>query len=98
MRKFIATLFLACALAVGAVAPMATAAPVVTGGLVNITVTDVANNLLQNSNVGVAAAIGIAANVCDVSVAVLARQLGTGSSTCTNATDGTTATIRQITG
>jgi hypothetical protein len=98
MRKFIATLFLTSALAVGAVAPMATAAPIITGGLVNITVTDVANNLLRNSNVGVGAALNIAANVCDVSVGVLASQLHTGSSTCTNNANGTTATIRQITG
>jgi hypothetical protein len=98
MRKFIATLFLTGALAVGAVAPMGTAAPIVTGGLVNITVTDVANNLLRNSNVGVGAALNIAANVCNVPVAVLATQLHTGSSTCTNNANGTTATIRQITG
>jgi hypothetical protein len=98
MKKFIATLFLTGALAVGAVAPMATASPVVTGGLVNITVTDVANNLLRNSNVGVGAALTIAANVCNVPVSVLATQLNTGSSTCTNTANGTTATIRQITG
>jgi hypothetical protein len=95
MRKFIATLFLTGALAVGSVAPMATAAPVVTGGLVNVTVTDVDLNVLNYNNIGVAAALGIAANVCDVSVAVLANQLGTGSSTCTNEVDGTTATITQ---
>lgn len=98
MRKFTATLLLTGALAVGSVAPMASASPVVTGGLVNVTVTNSLNDVLSSNNVGVAAAIGIAANVCDVSVGVLAQQLGTGSATCTNATNGLTATIRQITG
>jgi uncharacterized UPF0146 family protein len=77
---------------------MATASPIVTGGLVNITVVDVANNILRDSNVGVGAALTIAANVCNVPVAVLATQLNTASSTCTNTANGTTATIRQITG
>ena len=97
MRKLFATLLLTCALAVGAAAPMAGAAPIVTGGLVNITVADVGNNILRDADVGVAAAVSIAANVCDVSVNVLARQLGSGDdATCTNAVDGTTATISQI--
>jgi hypothetical protein len=98
MRKFIATLFLTGALAVGSAAPMATAQPVVTGGLVNVTVVNSLNEVLSNNNVGVAAALDIAANVCDVSVAVLATQLGSQESTCTNEQTGTTATIRQITG
>ena len=98
MRKFTATLFLTGALAVGAVAPMASAAPIVTGGLVNITVTDVANNVLNNNNVALGVALNLAANVCNVPVSVLATQLHTGSSTCTNTANGTSATIRQITG
>ena len=98
MRKFTATLFLTGALAVGSVAPMASAAPVVTGGLVNITVTDVANNVLNNNNVALGAALTVAANVCNVPVSVLATQLNTGSATCTNTANGTSAAIRQITG
>jgi hypothetical protein len=95
MRKLFVTLLLTCALAVGATAPVAASQPVVTGGLVNITVVDVANNLLRDADVGVAAALAIAANVCDVSVAVLAAQLGADEATCTNDVSGTTATISQ---
>jgi hypothetical protein len=63
-------------------APPATAAPLFTGGLVNVTVNDV--ELLNDVNVGVA--LNVAANVCDVSVNVLARQLKTGGATCDSAT------------
>jgi hypothetical protein len=97
MRKVIATLFLTGAFAVGAVAPTASAQPVITGGLVNITVVDVLNNntVTLDRTVNVALALGIAANVCDVTVGVLAQQLNTGSPTCTNTLDGMTATINQ---
>ena len=47
MRKLVATLFLTGALAVGVAAPIASAQPVITGGLVNITVVDVLNNNTQ---------------------------------------------------
>jgi hypothetical protein len=97
MRKFFATLFLTGAFAVGAVAPVASAQPVITGGLVNITVVDVLNNnqVTLDRTVNVALALGIAANVCDVTVGVLAQQLNTGSATCTNTLNGMTATINQ---
>ncbi len=92
-RSAAVSLIAGAALTAGGLAP-AQASPVVTGGLVNITVVDVLNNL--DVNVGIAAALGLAANVCDVNVGVLARQLHTGSATCTNTVTGTTATIRQI--
>ena len=97
MRKLVATLFLTAALAVGATAPAASAQPVITGGLVNITVVDVLNNntVTLDRTVNVALALGIAANVCDVTVGVLAQQLNTGSATCENTLDGFTATITQ---
>lgn len=98
MRKVFATLFLTAALAVGAVAPSASAAPVITGGLVNITVTNVLNNntITLDRVVNVAAAVHIAANVCDVPVTVLANAVtSTGSATCTNTLTGSTATINQ---
>jgi hypothetical protein len=59
-------------------APPATAAPLVTGGLVNVTVAD--NEILNDVNVGVA--LGVAANLCDVNVNVLAKQLRNESATC----------------
>ena len=81
-----------------ATATPASAAPLVTGGLVNVTVTDTLNNneILNDVNVGVGAALGIAANVCDVSVGVLARQLHRGGATCTSTANGQMVDIRQI--
>ena len=97
MRKFIATLFLTGALGVGATAPLASAQPIITGGLVNITVVDVLNNntVTLDRVVTVGAALNIAANVCDVSVGVLARQLHNGDTTCRNAAQTAEATISQ---
>lgn len=96
-HSLVATLFLTGALAVGAMAPAASAQPVITGGLVNITVVDVLNNntVTLDRTVNVALALGIAANVCDVTAGVLAQQLNAGSATCQNALDGVTATINQ---
>lgn len=85
--KHLARIAAAATLAAGgaalSVAP-ASAQPLVTGGLVNVTVTNVANNneILNQNNISVGAALQIAANVCDVNV--LAVQLGGDSATCTN--------------
>lgn len=56
------------ALMVAAMAMPAMAAPVITGGLVNVTLTDVVD---ANNNVVVQLPVGVAANVCDVNAAVL---------------------------
>src|SRR4051794_2838704 len=93
MRKLIATLFLTAALAVGAVAPTASAQPVITGGLVNITVVDVLNDNTVTVTVPIGVALNLAANVCDVTVGVLAQQLESGDTTCSNADQTATATI-----
>lgn len=98
-RTMIATAATAIALSGGALtASPASASPIVTGGLVNVTVTDVLNNnqILNDVNVGVGAALGIAANVCDVSVGVLAQQLHTGGATCTSNATGQRVDISQI--
>jgi hypothetical protein len=97
MRKLIATLMLTAALAVGSTAPAASAAPVITGGLVNVTVTNVlnGNTVIVSRVVNVAAALNIAANVCDVSVGVLAQQLHTGEATCSNVNEPASAVINQ---
>lgn len=79
-----------------AVATPAQAQPIVTGGLVNVVVVDAVDVVLQDVNVGVAAALALAANVCDVNVNVLATQLGDGDATCENAVNGTSATIDQV--
>ena len=79
--------------------PAQAAGPVVTGGLVNVTVTDVVDDVtvvVQDINVSVGAALGIAANVCDVSVNVLARQLKNGGATCDAIADDQSVVIDQI--
>lgn len=63
-RSRAATVASVCVLALGVGASSASAQPVVTGGLVNVTIVDavdVNNNIVQ-------VPIGVAANVCDVSV------------------------------
>lgn len=74
-----------------AMAAPAQAQPLVTGGLVNVTITDVLNDNnveILEGGINLGAAIGVAANVCDVPVAVLARQFKSGGATCTAAADG----------
>ena len=92
-----ASAVLAMAGSVAAATP-ASAAPLITGGLVNVTVTDTLNNnnILQDVNVGVGAALGLDANVCDVSVGVLAAQLHRGGATCTSTANGQRVDIKQI--
>ena len=80
-------------------APSAQAAPLVTGGLVNVTVTDVIDDVtvvVRDVNVSVGAALGIAANVCDTSVNLLATQLKNGGATCTSDASGQTVDISQM--
>jgi len=79
-RKLAASLFATGLLAFGAAAP-ASAQPVVTGGLVNITITEVIDDVtvvVQDVNVGVGVAANVAAILCDtadVNAAVLATQV-----------------------
>ena len=73
LKKFLATTFVGTALSLGvgaAAIPQASAQPVVTGGLVNITVTDV----LSHNNVQVQVPIDVAAQLCGVNVNVLSQQ------------------------
>jgi CBS-domain-containing membrane protein len=77
-RRLIASLCATGLLTFGVAAP-ASAQPVVTGGLINITLVDV----LSGNNVAVQVPVGIAANVCDVNAAVLlAAVRDTGSARC----------------
>jgi hypothetical protein len=78
-KKLIASLFATGLLAAGVSIPSASAAPVITGGLVNVTLVDV----LSHDEFAVQVPIGIAANVCDVSAAVLLAEVrDTGETTC----------------
>lgn len=99
VHRFAAATLAAGALVVPvALSSSASAAPIVTGGLVNVTITDSLNNVLSENQVSLGAALGIAANVCDVGVNVLARQLKTGGATCTSTASGQSVDISQITG
>jgi len=71
-------------------------AHLVHGGLVNITVVDLIDgDVLSNNNVALGVALGLAANICDVNVNVLAVQLRNGGATCTADASGQQVTISQ---
>jgi hypothetical protein len=86
-KKLIASLFASGLLVVGIAAPTASAQPVVTGGLVNVTVVDVIDDvtvIVRDVNVGVGVAANVAAALCDtadVNAAVLAQQVVRGGDT-----------------
>ena len=98
IRRTAAALTSAAALSVTgvAMATPATAAPVFTGGLVNVNLSDIQIDVLRNSlnnnrvlndvlndnqvNLGVAAVV--IAQVCDTQVGVLATLVQTGTATC----------------
>jgi hypothetical protein len=86
VKRAVAGVVVAGALAIPA-AP-ALAQPVVTGGLVNVTIVDV----LSGNEVSLQVPITVAANVCDVSVAVLAEDLRNGPVDCSNDTQTITVT------
>ena len=76
-RKAAVSLFAGGVLAVGALTPASAQPIVIGGGLVNVVVTDVIDDVtvtVTDVNVGVAAALALAANVCDVNVNILAQQ------------------------
>jgi hypothetical protein len=63
-KKLVATTLVSGTLVLGGLAPMAAAAPVVQGGLVNVNVGDI--EVIEFEDVNVAVAAQIAANLCDV--------------------------------
>ena len=81
-----------------ATATPAQAAPLVTGGLVNVTVTDVLNDntvdVLNDVDVAIPVALDLAAQVCGTTVGVLAQDLAA-DGTCTNTLNGDTFAIDQ---
>jgi hypothetical protein len=74
------------ALTGGVIAAPSAASPVVTGGLVNVTITDVLSHNVVTVKVPVNVALQLAANVCGVTVGVLVQDLHTGSASCSTAT------------
>ena len=62
------------------------------GGLVNVQIADVIDDIevnVEDVSLTVGAAVQLAANVCDVSANVLATQLKGGGATCSSVVDGT---------
>ncbi len=86
LRKTFATLIAVCSIGVGVGAPIASAQPVITGGLVNLTIT----NVLNNNTVTVQVPVTAAAAVCGVQVGVISA-LGQ-DVTCTPHSGNATAT------
>ena len=80
IKRYAASAILAGALAAPALASPASAAPIFTGGLVNVTIVDV----LSGNQITLQAPITVAANICDVTVAVLAVDLSDGTADCSN--------------
>ncbi len=82
IRRATATLATAAALGCGgvALAAPAGAAPVVTGGLVNVTLADVVD--VNNNQVIAQVPIGVAANVCNVSVAAVLAAAANDTAAC----------------
>jgi hypothetical protein len=78
-RKLVASLFASGILAAGLAAPTASAQPVVTGGLVNVTIVDAVD---VNHNT-VQLPIAVAANVCGTTVALLSDTDADGTLDCT---------------
>ncbi len=81
IRRSLATVGAAGTLAVGSLgvaAPAQAQAPVVTGGLVNVTIVDA----VDVNDVVVQVPIAAAVNLCDVTVAVLVEDLRDGDANC----------------
>lgn len=95
MTKMIAALGISAALAFAAPSTAEAQGPIVTGGLVNVTIVDAVD--VRNVKVAIGAALNLAANVCGVAVNVLAVQLGQpGPISCTNTVTGDKVTITQM--
>ena len=95
--KTAAAAALAAMLSIPVTAPVSAQVVVAPGGLVNVQIVDVIDNVTVNVEdvaVTVGAALQLAANVCDVSVNVLAEQLKSGGATCDSIVDGTGQIIR----
>lgn len=79
IKRAAAAVMMTGALSAGVALPASAAGPVITGGLVNVTLTNIANN----NQVTLTVPIQAAANICGVTVAVLTDQLQTGPVDCT---------------
>ncbi len=95
VRTTIAAAALTATASLGLVAP-ASASPVITGGLGNVTLTNVLNNNLNYNQVQIAVPISAAAAICGVTVNVLSLALaptGTQTFNCPASTGAQTVTV-----
>jgi hypothetical protein len=88
VKRAVAVVGMSGALMLGPAVPALAQGPVVTGGLVNVTVT----NVLNNNTVQVAIPVDAAANICNVSVNVIASLVANGG-TCTARSGNQTLTF-----
>ena len=102
MRKLLATIAIGGAVAFVAPKMAEAQGPVVTGGLVNVTLVDVVsdNNIAILQNVGVGVAANVAAQICGtqltIPVGILAAQVvRNGSATACTVTDQS-GVVRQV--
>lgn len=80
-KRVFASLFASAAIFATAAAPASAQGPVVTGGLVNVTIVDFADVNIEDVTVQIP--VSAAANVCDVNAAVLLAAIeDTGSAAC----------------
>ena len=95
--KLVGAAVLAGVLAVPMASPASAQIVLAPGGLVNVQIVDVIDDVTVNVEdvaVTVGVALQLAANVCDVSVNVLAEQLKGGSATCDTLVDGDGTIVR----
>jgi hypothetical protein len=90
--KTVGAALVVSALAVPMAPPASAQVVVAPGGLVNVQIVDVIDDInvnVEDVSLTVGAALQLAANVCDVGVNVLATQLKGGGATCDSVVDGT---------
>ena len=95
--KMVGAAAVAAMMAVPMAAPTSAQVVIAPGGLVNVQIVDVIDDVTVNVEdvaVTLGVALGIAANVCDVNVNVIAQQLRNGSATCDSVVDGTGQIVR----
>ena len=90
-KRLLAATAVAGALSVGAAAP-AFSQPVVSGGLVNVTIT----NLLNNNQVAATVPVSAAAAICNVQVAVLSNLPSGGTTTCNPRTGNQSVSVVKV--
>ena len=96
-KKTLGAAVVAVAMAAPMAAPTSAQVVIAPGGLVNVQIVDVIDDInvnVEDVAVTLGVALQLAANVCDVGVNVLATQLKSGGAECSSVVDGTGQIIR----